>query len=344
MNQCRGVKSRTCKSLSVVIPVYNEAAVLPLLWERVKKVLGGLDCDSKVIFVDDGSTDSTLEISIGLAQTDPRVCVISLSRNFGHQAAITAGIDHADGDAVVIMDADLQDPPELIKEMIGEYEHGYDVVHAQRRKRKGESIAKKVTAHCFYRLMRMLVHRDFPVDVGDFRLMGSNVVQVLRKMRETHRFMRGMVPWVGFRQTAVLFDRDPRAAGTTKYGMIRMLRFAWSAITSFSALPIRLGIYLGLALLLLCTVYAARVLYVKFVLRTAVPGWTTIVLLQLGFSGLMFFYLGLLGDYVGRLYEEAKNRPLYIVRSVHDQGSRKREHDKDERGNGAASRAPEREL
>jgi glycosyltransferase involved in cell wall biosynthesis len=313
---------RRCESLSIVVPVYNEEEVLPLLWERLRPVMDGLGCPSEVLFVDDGSTDASLSWLRETAQRDERVGVISFARNFGHQAAITAGLDFADGEAVVVMDADLQDPPEVIAEMLQRHEEGYGVVYARRRKRHGESVFKRLTAYMFYRIMRAYVGLDMPADVGDFRLVSRDVVATLRTMREQHRFMRGMVAWVGHSQTAVEFDRPARAAGRTKYGLRKMLKFAWSGITSFSAAPLRVGFYVGLLMLLACAVYAVRVLYVRFVLGTAVPGWTTIVLLQLGFSGLVMFYLGLLGDYVGRLFEQSKGRPLYVLREVGGRAAR----------------------
>jgi glycosyltransferase involved in cell wall biosynthesis len=323
-------RPRKCGSLSIVVPVYNEAEVLPLLWERLRAVMDALDCRSEVLFVDDGSRDGSLRWVSETTEKDERVGVLSFARNFGHQAAITAGLDWADGEAVVIMDADLQDPPEVIAEMLQRYEEGYDVVYARRRKREGESLFKRLTAYLFYRTMRAYVGLDLPVDVGEFRLVSRDVVSTLRTMRERHRFMRGMVAWVGHRQTAVEFDRPPRAAGRTKYGLGKMLTFAWSAVTSFSAAPLRVGFYVGLLMLLACTAYAVRVLYVRFVLGTAVPGWTTIVLLQLGFSGLIMFYLGVIGDYVGRLYEQSKDRPLYVLREVAGRAARRRQDGKTE--------------
>ncbi len=313
---------RKCGSLSIVVPVYCEAEVLPMLWERLRPVMDALSCPSEVLFVDDGSTDESLRWMKETAEQDERVGVLSFARNFGHQVAITAGLDWADGDAVVVMDADLQDPPEVIVEMLERYEEGYDVVYARRRKREGETVFKRLTAFLFYRMMRLYVGLDLPADVGDFRLVSRNVVTALRRMRERHRFMRGMVAWVGHRQTAVEFDRPARAAGRTKYGLGKMLAFAWSAVTSFSAAPLRAGFYVGVLLMVACALYAVRVLYVRFVVGTAVEGWTTIVLLQLGFFGLMMFYLGLIGDYVGRLYEQSKERPLYVLREVAGRAAR----------------------
>jgi glycosyltransferase involved in cell wall biosynthesis len=307
---------RKCGSLSIIVPVYNEEEVLPLLWERLRPVMDSLSCPSEVLFVDDGSRDGSLDWIFGTSQKDERVGALSFVRNFGQQAAITAGLDWADGDAVVIMDADLQDPPEVIVELLQRYEEGYCVVYARRRIREGEGWFRRLTAFLFYRIMRACVGLDLPTDVGDFRLVSRDVVATLRTMREQHRFMRGMVAWAGHSHTAVEFDRPPRAAGSSKYGLGKMTAFAWSAVTSVSAAPLRAGFYVGLLMLLACALYALRLFYVRFVLGTAVPGWTTIVLLQLGFSGLIMFYLGLIGDYVGRLYEQSKDRPLYVLRDA----------------------------
>lgn len=306
---------KRCRDLSVVIPVLNEEAVLPLLWSRLETALNSLDVQWKVVFVDDGSTDSTASFLLSLASNDGRVGVLVLSRNFGHQRAITAGLACATGQAVVVMDGDLQDPPEVISELLKEYQNGADIVYAKRRLREGETWFKKVTAVVFYRVMRFVTGLQIPIDVGDFRLMADSVVKTLNGMPEQHRFMRGMVAWTGFRSVTVAFDRDKRAAGVTKFGLLRMMRFAWDGITSFTALPVRLGLSLGFVLLGVSFMYGLYVLFVRFVTKTTVQGWTTIVLLQLLFSGLIFLYLGVIGDYVGRIYEQGKGRPLYVVRT-----------------------------
>ena len=307
---------RTCRTLSIVVPVFNEQEVLPLLWERLGPIVGNLDAETRFLFVDDGSTDGSLEFLLRLAEDDPRVGVLSFSRNFGNQAAVTAGLEWASGDAVVVMDADLQDPPELIPEMISRYEEGYDVVYACRRKRRGESAFKKLSASLFRRAMGLAVGSEFAVNAGIYRLISEQAVRSLNAMPECHRFIPAMVTWVGFNQTAVMFDRRERAAGTSKFGLLRMLRLAWSAMCSFSTLPIRSGMAVGTVLLLLSFLYSFRVFYVRFVTGTAVPGWTTIVLLQLAFFGLVFFYMGIMGEYVGRIYEEGKRRPLYVLKLI----------------------------
>src|SRR3984957_9895638 len=220
--------------LSLIIPLFNEEQVLPLLRERLTALLTQFPCPAELILINDGSTDRTIEHLLKWAAEENRVKVLGLARNFGHQIAVTAGLDAVRGEAVVVMDGDLQDPPELILAMLEEYKKGYDVVYAQRRKREGETIFKRLTAWGFYRFMRRYVHPDLPPDTGDFRLISRPCLNALREMRETHRFLRGMVAWVGFPQTAVQFDRAPRAAGETKYPLTKMLRFAWTAAVSFS--------------------------------------------------------------------------------------------------------------
>ncbi|HWA98848.1 MAG TPA: glycosyltransferase family 2 protein, partial [Pirellulales bacterium] len=272
------------------------------------------------IFVNDGSRDRSGVLLAQAAEHDPRCKVVEFSRNFGHQIAITAGTDLAAGDAVVVMDSDLQDPPELVLEMIERYRAGYDVVYAQRSARHGETWLKRITAIGFYRLMRGAVHRDLPDNVGDFRLMGRNVIDALKQLREQHRFVRGMVSWLGFRQTAVVFDRPARAAGETKYPMRKMLAFAWRAISSFSGLPLRLALGLGVALVAGAALYAMLAVW-RMLAGDTVPGWTSLVCLQVGLSGVMLLSLGLMGDYIARIYDELKGRPLYIVRSVQNVGA-----------------------
>jgi dolichol-phosphate mannosyltransferase len=302
--------------ISLVLPVYNEQEVLPLLLPRLLALAGQLPCAVEIIFVNDGSRDRTGMLLAQAAASRPEVKVIEFSRNFGHQAAITAGTDFASGDAVVVMDADLQDPPELVLAMVEQYALGHDVVYAQRTARHGETRFKRATAAVFYWLMRRLVHEDLPENTGDFRLMSREVVAALRQLREQHRFMRGMVTWVGFRQVALPFERPPRAAGHTKYPLRKMLAFAWRAITSFSGIPLQLALYGGIALILLALGYAGWAVYKTMVLGETPRGWTSLVCLQVGLSGITFLILGLVGDYIARIYEEIKGRPLYIVRGL----------------------------
>ena len=304
--------SRPLELVSLVVPVYNEEQVLPLLVARLQRILAELPCAAELIFVNDGSRDRSAPVLAQAAAADARFKVIEFSRNFGHQIAITAGTDFAAGDVVVVMDADLQDPPELVGQMIERYQAGYDVVYAQRNVRHGETWFKRTTAAGFYWLMRSAVHKDLPPNTGDFRLMSQPVVHALRKLREEHRFVRGMVTWLGFRQTAILFDRPPRAAGETKYPLRKMLRFAWRAISSFSALPLRMPLALGLVMTIGPAVYAGAAGGCALAGVDA-PAWSWLVCLQVALSGVTLLAVGVTGDYIARIYDELKARPLYIV-------------------------------
>ena len=300
--------------LSIVVPVFNEEETVGMLMLRLRQALSGLNWE--VIFVDDGSTDSSIEIIRRAALHDSRVKAISFSRNFGHQAAVTAGLDFAEGDAVVVMDADLQDPPELLPHMVHLFEQGYDIVSPRRTARGGETAFKKLSAAFFYRLMTRMVDQRLRSDVGDFRLFSRRAVLGIRVFRERHRFMRGLVAWLGLKEAILPFEREPRASGTTKYSLLAMLRFAWTAVSSFSALPLRLSIAAGIVLSCAGFVYLLRVLYLAFWTNTLVPGWASIVVLQCLFSGMILLALGAVGDYVARNYEESKGRPLYVVTSA----------------------------
>ena len=299
--------------LSLVIPVYDEAESLPSLLAALRATLDAMDCDHEVVFVDDGSRDPTRALLAGAAALDPRIKVLGFSRNFGHQAAITAGLDFAAGDAVIVMDADLQDPPELLARMVALYEQGYDVVSARRVGRDGESFFKRGTAALFYGLMRRAVDERLQSQVGDFRLFSREAVTAIRGLREQHRFVRGMVAWLGLSEVVIPFRRPPRVAGTTKYPAWKMARFAWTAISSFSALPLKLSLVGGLLLAGVGLLYSAWVVYEAIVLKTTVRGWSSLVCIQMLFSGAILTALGLVGDYVARIYEEIKGRPLYVV-------------------------------
>jgi dolichol-phosphate mannosyltransferase len=299
--------------LSLVIPAYNEEEVIPVLRTRLVELLESLPCLSEVIIVNDGSRDRTMELLLQWAEEDARVKVLGLARNFGHQAAVTAGLDYARGEAVVIMDADLQDPPHVVTEMIEQYARGYDVVYGQRTSREGEGPIKRATAWLFYRFMRAFIHSDLPPDVGDFRLMSRKCLDALRAMRETHRFLRGMVAWVGFPQTAVKYHRPARAAGTTKYPMRKMIRFAWTAAVSFSPAPLRMSFAMGLLVAFLGVVAGVVAVVCKIFGFYTVPGWSSLVVLICLIGGTILISNGVLGEYVGRIFEEAKDRPLYLV-------------------------------
>lgn len=299
--------------VSLVIPLYNEVAGLPLLFERLDGLLEMLGTEGEIVLVNDGSSDRSMDLLLERAAKDRRFKVISLARNFGHQIASTAGLDRARGDAVILMDADLQDPPELVLDMISKYEEGYDVVYARRVQRDGETLLKRVTAWLFYRMMRALVHRDLPVDVGDFRLMSRPCLQALQSMREMHRFLRGMVTWVGFSQTSVDFIRPARVAGVSKYPMRKMVLFAWNAALSFSALPLRLAFGIGIFLVGVAMTYAAYALWQYYTGGFVVPGWTSLIVVNCLTSGAVMIWIGILGEYVSRIFEESKSRPLYTV-------------------------------
>ena len=300
-------------ALSIVLPFLNEEETIPELERRLTAFLGSLDESWEVILVDDGSTDQTRALLSDLAARDKRFRLVGFSRNFGHQLAITAGLDYARGEAVVVMDADLQDPPEVVAEMLAKFRSGYDVVYAVRTRRENETWFKATTASVFYRLLRLMVGVNIPVDAGDFRLMSRRVVLTMRSLRETSRFVRGMVAWVGFRQTAVHYERPGRFAGETHYPFRKMLTFAMDGVVSFSTLPLRFATWLGAASGLVALLVAAWTLVAKLSGWPTEPGWSTIMLgVTLGASAQLLM-VGILGQYVGRIYEEVKRRPLYIV-------------------------------
>jgi polyisoprenyl-phosphate glycosyltransferase len=300
------------KLLSIVMPFYNEEEIFPLLIPRLTEFLDKSPYPCEVIAVNDGSSDHTIEHLVAWSQQEPRLRVLNLSRNFGHQYASTAGVDHASGDAVVLVDADLQDPPEVIHQMVGEYRRGFDVVLGRRAARAGEGVFKKWTAWAFYRFMRIFILKSLPPDVGDFRLMSRRCVDSLREMRELHRFLRGMVTWVGYPQTAVLYERHARAAGSTKYPLRKMIRLAWTAALSFSALPLRLS-FIGAGIMTLVAVEEAVRAFVAHFVGKTVPGWTSLMIVICLSNAALMVAVGILGEYVGRIFEEGKGRPLYIV-------------------------------
>jgi glycosyltransferase involved in cell wall biosynthesis len=293
--------------------MYNEEEVIEVTYRRLKVVLDTLGESYEIIFVNDGSRDKTSDIVRGMCNADQGVKLVEFSRNFGHQIAVTAGMDHANGRAVVLIDADLQDPPELIADMVARWREGYDVVYGKRIERKGESWFKKTTAAMFYRLLRSMTSVNIPVDTGDFRLMDRKVCDALTSMRERSRFIRGMVSWAGFKQTSVDYVRDERFAGETKYPLRKMIRLSLDAMTSFSTKPLKIAGILGFILSAAGFVYLIIVLYQHFFTDTTTQGWTSLVAISLLFHGITLSLLGVLGEYIGRTYEEAKRRPLYFV-------------------------------
>ena len=303
---------RRLRLLSVVAPVYNEEQLLQEFYSRVCSALDGLNFE--LVLVDDGSSDSTPERLNRLASDDPRVHVVYLSRNFGHQTALTAGLDHARGDAVVMLDADLQDPPELIPRMLDHWRGGCDVVYAVREHREGESRFKLTTARWFYRLFDWLTQVQLQHNSGDFRLLDRRALDALLSMRERSRFLRGMTVWVGYRQAAVPYKRDPRYAGETKYTLSKMLAFSLDAISSFSHRPLQLATLLGFLISTLAFI-AIPVVVVLRILGSYLPGFSSITIAVLLLGGIQLIALGIIGEYVGRIYDEVKGRPLYLVRS-----------------------------
>jgi glycosyltransferase involved in cell wall biosynthesis len=299
---------------SIVIPVFNEEAVLPMLLRRLDLLLGRLDRPAEAIFVDDGSSDSGPIVLQALANRDPRFRYIGLSRNFGHQVAITAGMDAAQGDAIVVIDADLQDPPELVEELIAKWKDGYEVVYARRLSRAGESRFKRLTAHLFYRLLRRMSSVGIPADVGDFRLIDRKVLDALRQMPEQNRFVRGMIAWLGFKQTEVRFHRLERVAGETKYPLFKMARLALNAVLSFSDAPLRLAIWCGFAVSGLGLLYGGYVLALWITNDShLVTGWSSTIIIVSLLCGINMLMTGIVGLYVGRIHAEVKRRPLYVV-------------------------------
>lgn len=304
--------------ISVVAPVFNEAATLPEFYRRVTEALEPFGEPWELVLVDDGSRDQSAELMRELARKDPRVRPVIFARNFGHQLAVTAGLDHSRGDAVVIIDSDLQDPPELIPEMLARWREGYEVVYAVRTEREGETWFKLFTASLFYRLIYRITDVDIPLDTGDFRLLDRKVVNVMNKMRERHRFLRGMSVWVGFRQIGVEYKRSARFAGETKYPLKKMIRFASDAITGFSYFPLQLATYIGFV----CAGLSILAIPIVIALRMAggheLSGQATTLIAVLLLGGVQLISLGILGEYIGRIYDEAKGRPLYITRETPD--------------------------
>jgi dolichol-phosphate mannosyltransferase len=299
---------------SIVIPVFNEEAVLPVLLRRLDLLLARLDGPAEAIFVDDGSSDSSAIVLQAFARRDARFRYIGLSRNFGHQVAITAGMDAAQGKAIVVMDADLQDPPEVVEQLIAKWQEGYDVVYARRLSRAGESRFKRATAHLFYRMLDRMASVGIPADVGDFRLIDRKVLDALRQMPERDRFVRGMIAWLGFRQTEVAFHRLERAAGETKYPLFKMVRLAMNAALGFSDAPLRLAIWSGLVVSCLALLYGGWVLTLWMSNDShLVAGWSSTIVIVSLLCGMNMLMTGIVGLYIGRIHAEVKHRPLYVV-------------------------------
>lgn len=304
------------KHIAIVIPFLNEEGNLPELYRRVSAVFEKEPEEVRFVFVDDGSTDGSVQWLEKTRQNDPRVGILQLSRNFGHQIAITAGMDYANADAVVIIDADLQDPPEAISDLLAKWREGFEVVYAVRRSREGETWIKRFLAASFYRVFHQMAKINVPMDAGDFRLVDSRVVDALKEVRELHRFMRGLTCWVGFRQCAVEYDRAARLTGETKYPVWKSVRLAWDGITSFSAKPLQWMMNIGLLVALISALMSIRIIWQKMSgSGDLVSGWASLSVLILFLGGVQLVALGLLGQYISRIFDESKKRPLYIVRS-----------------------------
>lgn len=302
--------------LSIVIPIFNEEKIIPQLYTRLKKAATDISAEHELIFVNDGSKDGSLQQLMNLAAIDSKVFFINFSRNFGHQIAVTAGLDACNGKAVAIIDGDLQDPPELIPEMYDKYKSGYEVVYGKRLSREGETFFKKFSAKLFYRVLRKSTSIDIPLDTGDFRLIDKKVVDYLKKMPEQNKFLRGQIAWLGFRQTEVLFNRDKRRFGTTGYPLSKMLKFAMDGITSFSNKPLSLVTKLGFVFSFFSFALILYALFSYFVMDKTITGWTSLIISTSFIGGIQLISIGIIGEYLARINRNVLNRPLYIVAST----------------------------
>jgi dolichol-phosphate mannosyltransferase len=303
------------KEISVVVPIYFEEENIFPLYERLIGVVSEeMNLDYEIIFVNDGSKDDSVKNIKQLIEQDQNIKLLNFSRNFGHQVAVTAGLEHTEGEVVVIIDADLQDPPELIRDMYEKYKEGYDVVYAKRKSRAGESFFKKKTAKLFYRVLDFMSDVDIPLDTGDYRLMSQRVVEQLNNMPEKNRFIRGLVTWVGYQQTYVEYNRDERHAGETGYSLSKMIKFSLDGITSFSTFPLKIATIFGIGISGISFIYILRIIYLKLFTEKTIQGWSSIMVSNLFLGGIILLTLGILGEYIGRIYTELKSRPQYIIK------------------------------
>jgi len=312
-------KKEQKKILSIVSPAYNEAENLGEFYSRVTNATDNLNLEIEIIYINDGSQDSTIDIITKQRQIDNRITIIDLSRNFGKEIALTAGLDYSSGDAVIVIDADLQDPPELIPKLVEKWREGYDVVNAKRIKRKGESLLKKVMAYIYYRLLFYLSDINVPRDTGDFRLLNKNALGALLKLREKHRYMKGLFVWVGFKQKEIEYEREVRFKGKTKWGFFSLFNLAFDGLTSFSIMPLRLASTIGFLAALIGFFYGAVIVFKTLFFHEPVAGFTSLVVLITFFGGIQLLSIGIIGEYIGRIFNETKNRPLYVVKNI--QGS-----------------------
>ena len=300
--------------ISIIIPIYNEEKNIPLLYDRLLGVVGKMGLSYELIFINDGSRDRSMELIKGLASKNPEVKYLDFSRNFGHQIAVMAGLDRCNGKAIVIIDADLQDPPEIIPEMYAKMKEGFEVVYARRKTRKGESWFKLATAKWFYRVLARITNVEIPVDTGDFRIMDHKIVDVLRRMPEKNKYLRGQIAWIGFRQTYVEYERQERHAGKTGYTLRKMLQLALDGITGFSDVPLKIVTYFGLLVTAVAFVVSLYVLYSRFITGDYVQGWSSLMISILFIGGVQMVAIGIIGEYLSRMNSNIRNRPLYIVR------------------------------
>ena len=302
------------KKVTIIIPAYNEEASLPFLYERIEKLINSIDnYEFEILFVNDGSKDKTIELIKEYREKDSRISYVDFARNFGKETAMIAGLDYATGDCVIFMDADLQDPPELIPEMLKYWEEGYDDVYAQRRSRKGETWLKKFTSKMYYRVLQSLTNVEIQKDTGDFRLLDKRCVNALRKMRESQRCSKSMFSWIGYKKKAIVYDRDPRIAGKTKWNYGKLINLAIDGITSFTTSPLRISTYIAIPTFVALFVYFIYVIAKCCVEHVAIQAFQAIILLVLFFSGVQILLFGIVGEYLGRIFSETKNRPLYLV-------------------------------
>lgn len=303
--------------ISIVIPCYNEEDNVAIIYERINKIFSKLPYRVEIIFIDDGSTDETADKIKRLSEIDSKVLGLFLSRNFGHQMASTAGIDQSLGDAVILIDADLQDPPEVLPQMIELWKKGHDVVYGVRKKRKGEKFFKLLTAKIYYRLIQAITHVHIPVDTGDFRLLSRKVVNCLQQMPERSRFLRGMISWIGFNQTSVLYTREARFMGHSKYPYSKMIKFAWDGITTFSSFPLKLATWTGVLISFLSFLFIIWNIYQRLIdNKSLIVGWSSLIVTILFMGGIQILFLGIIGEYIARIFNEVKKRPLYLIKET----------------------------
>lgn len=303
------------KKISIIIPAYNEEESLPFLYQKLNEIMSQMtNYDFEILFVNDGSKDKTLELIKSFREQDERYCYIDLSRNFGQEVAMAAGIDYVTGDCAIFMDADLQDPPELIPELIRHWEEGYDDVYARRRKRTGEGIIKKFTSKMYYKVLQKMTKVEIQKDTGNYRLIDKRCINALKKMKESERCLKSMFSWIGYNKKEVLFDRPPRVAGKTKWNYMKLIDLAIDGITSFTTSPLKISTYISIPTFLLLIVYFAYVIAKCLIMKVAIQAFQAIILLILFFSGVQILLFGIVGEYLGRIFKETKNRPLYLIK------------------------------